>query len=85
MTDAGVSVPGGQPLQPPATAVSVRHRNGERRVQDGPFAAAKEQLAGVILIDVPDVETALEWAARCPAASYCGVEVRPILDMPHGA
>ena len=81
MTDAGVMVPGGAALQPGSTGTTVRLTGGQRRVQDGPFAAAKEQLGGFMLIDVPTIEAALEWAARSPAASYCGVEVRPVLDM----
>jgi hypothetical protein len=54
-------------------------RKGERIVQDGPFADAKEQLAGFFVIDVADLDAALVWAARSPAAAGAGVEVRPVL------
>jgi hypothetical protein len=66
-------------LQAPHTATSVQLRDGDRLVQDGPYADTKEQLGGYLLVDVPDLDAALEWAARCPAASYSGVEVRPLL------
>jgi hypothetical protein len=69
---------GGAPLKDVATATTVRLREGRRRVQDGPFAEAKEQLGGFILIDVPTLDAALEWAARCPAAASGAVEVRPV-------
>jgi len=68
-------------LQPSRTATTVRNQNGQRKVQDGPFADTKEQLGGVYIIDVPDLDTALEWAARNPAASLAGVEVRPIIGV----
>ena len=56
---------------------------GERQIQDGPFADTKEQLAGFFLIDVPDLDKALEWAARCPSAARGGiVELRPALEQP---
>jgi hypothetical protein len=80
LTEAGVMV-GGAGLQPPPVATTVRVRNGKRQVQDGPYAEAKEQLGGYYVIDVPDLDTALEWAARCPAASTGAVEVRPHLSM----
>lgn len=69
----------GNGLQPPHTATTVRLRDGKRQVQDGPFADTKEQLAGYFVIDVPDLDTALDWAARAPSASYASVEVRPVL------
>lgn len=71
----------GAALQVPATATAVTVRDGERHVQDGPYPDTKEQLGGFFLIDVPDLDTALEWAARCPAAQYATVEVRPLLEM----
>ena len=52
--------------------------SGKRRVQDGPFAEAKEQLGGFTILECPSLDAALEWAARCPAASYGSVEVRPV-------
>ena len=54
-------------------------RGGKRQVQDGPYADTKEKLGGFFIIDVPDLDKALEWAARCPAASTGSVEVRPTL------
>ena len=73
---AGVYV-GGAPLKDVGTATTVRLKDGHRRVQDGPFAEAKEQLGGFMLLDLPSLDAALEWAARCPAAATGAVEVRP--------
>ena len=79
LSDAGVMI-GGSALQPAQVATTVRHKGGKRHVQDGPYAEAKEQLGGYVVIDVPDLDTALDWAARCPAASTGAVEVRPNLS-----
>ena len=68
-------------LRPIATATSVRVVNGETKVLDGPYAESKEQLGGFYMIDVPDLDTALSWAARCPAVEYGTMEVRPIWEM----
>jgi hypothetical protein len=81
LAEAGVSA-GGAGLQAPHTATTVRLRGNKRQVQDGPFADTKEQLGGFFLIDVPDLDKALEWAARCPAAATGSVEVRPMLPPP---
>jgi hypothetical protein len=70
---------GGSGLEPPSTGTTVRLRDGERVVQDGPYADTKEQLGGFFIIDVPDLDTALDWAARCPAATDGVVEVRPVM------
>jgi hypothetical protein len=79
LTHAGVMA-GGKGLEPPSTATTVRFRGGERTVQDGPFADTKEQLGGFFILDVPDLDAALEWAARCPAVTQGGaVEVRPAM------
>jgi hypothetical protein len=78
LRDAGIVVAGAG-LQPPETSATVRFRDGERFVQDGPFADTKEQLGGFFIIDVPDLDTALDWAARCPVASTGVIEVRPNL------
>lgn len=78
MAQAGVIVKG-DGLQGPQTATTVRLRDGKREVQDGPFADTKEQLGGYFVIDVPDLDAALEWAARAPSAAYASVEVRPVL------
>lgn len=80
LRDAGVAA-GGTALLPPDTATSLRSPAGKRHIQDGPFIEAKEQLGGMFLIDVPDLDIALQWAAKCPAAATGGVEVRPVLEM----
>ncbi len=75
---AGI-VKGGEGLQLPATATTLRVRGDKRQVQDGPFPDTKEQLGGFFVIEVPDLDVALEWAARAPCAGTGGVEVRPVL------
>ena len=64
-----------------ATATTVRVVNGKTEVLNGPYAETKEQLGGYYLIDVPDLDAALSWAARCPGASHGSVEVRPVWAM----
>jgi hypothetical protein len=81
LVQAGVAA-GGAGLQPPSMATTVRLRGGTRQVQDGPFADTKELLGGLFLIDVANLDAALEWAARCPAATTGSVEVRPMLPPP---
>ena len=72
----------GNPLQPTATATTVRVTgDGKTTVLDGPYAETKEQLGGYYVIDVPDLDAALAWAARCPAASHGTVEVRPVMEI----
>lgn len=78
--DAGVLV-GGAGLAGPEAATVLRMRDGKRHVQDGPFAETKEQLGGFYIIDVPDLDTALDWASRVPAAPGSALEVRPVLKM----
>lgn len=75
---AGVVVKG-DGLMPPDAATTVRIKAGERLVQDGPASATKEQLGGYFVIDVPDLETALAWAARSPNTPVGATEVRPVL------
>ena len=72
---------GANRLQPTAMATTVRLTNGKSQVLDGPYVESKEQLGGYYLIDVPDLDAALSWAARCPAADHGVVEVRPIWEM----
>jgi hypothetical protein len=60
-------------------ATTVRVVDGTREVQDGPFADTKEHLGGYFVVEVDDLDTALEWAAKCPSARYASVEVRPLL------
>lgn len=74
---AGIFV-GGAGLEAPQNATTVSIRDGKRQVQDGPYAETKEFLAGFGIIDVPDLDTALAWAARHPAAAYASIEVRPL-------
>jgi hypothetical protein len=78
LSAAGVMT-GGAALHPSHMGTTIRLQNGQRNVQDGPYADTKEQLGGFFMIDVPDLDAALDWAARCPGASYCAVEVRPVL------
>lgn len=73
---AGVLV-AAEVLQHQHATTTVRVRDGAIQVQDGPFAETKEALAGVIVIDVPDLDAALAWAEKCPGATYGAVEVRP--------
>ena len=77
MKKAGVYV-GSNRLRPTASAATVRASNGKASTIDGPFAETKEQLGGYYMIDVPDIDAALSWAARCPATLHGAVEVRPI-------
>jgi hypothetical protein len=80
LNKAGV-MKGSNRLRPVATATTVRIADGKTQVLDGPYADSKEQLGGYFLIDVPDLDAALEWAARCPGASHGIIEVRPIWPM----
>jgi hypothetical protein len=80
MADAGVSK-GGQRLHPSSTATTVRVKNGKTQVLNGPYAEIKEQLGGYFLIDAPDLDAAISWAARCPGAQDGAIEVRPIWAM----
>jgi hypothetical protein len=76
---AGV-IGGGEALQPTATATTVRVENGQTLTTDGPFAETKEQLGGFYLLDVPDLDAAIAWAAKIPGAWHGRVEVRPVMD-----
>ena len=69
---------GGEALQPTTTAKSVRVRDGEQLVTDGPFAETKEALGGFYLIDVDSEQEALEWAAKIPSSRLGTIEVRPV-------
>jgi len=75
--EAGVML-GANPLESTTTATSVRVRSGERLTTDGPFAETMEQLAGYFLMELPDLDAALRWAERIPAAQWGTIEVRPI-------
>ncbi len=77
---AGV-LAGSNRLQNSTAATTVHVTDGKSQVLDGPYVDSKEQLAGYYLIDVPDLDAALAWAARCPGASHGTVEVRPVWSM----
>lgn len=81
MTAAGV-LRGGNRLAPPWTATTVRHRGGQRLVQDGPFADTKELAAGYVVIDVPSLDEALTWAEKSPSTATGSTEVRPVAQAP---
>lgn len=71
----------GERLRPTQATTSVRIADGKTNVIDGPYADTKEQLAGFYMIEAADIDTAIEWAARCPAASTGTVELRPIWEL----
>ena len=75
----------GEPLQPTATATTVRKENGKPLVVDGPFAETKEQLAGYYILDCENLDEAIAWAAKIPTGCKGGegcIEVRPIAEIP---
>src|SRR5689334_1853234 len=78
-SEAGVFL-GGEGLQPIATATTVRVRDDERMLTDGPYAETKEQLGGYYLLECKDLDDALNWAARIPEAKTGAIEVRPVMD-----
>ncbi|MCW5774537.1 MAG: hypothetical protein KIT16_23030 [Rhodospirillaceae bacterium] len=80
LVQAGI-LAGGDRLRPTATATTVRVKDGKTQVLNGPYAETREQLGGYYLIDVPDLDAALAWAARCPGASHGVMEVRPLWPM----
>jgi hypothetical protein len=84
MATAGVLVDS-SPLMPPETARTVRVRDGEVLLTDGPFAEIKEHLGGYYVLDCDDIDEAARWAATIPSAKYGSVEVRPLMvvDAPH--
>jgi hypothetical protein len=77
---AGLHV-AGDPLHGADAATTVRVRDGETQITDGPFAETKEILGGYYILDAPDLDTALAHAGRVPNVSYGSIEVRPIMDM----
>jgi hypothetical protein len=76
LVDAGVFVAADW-LKPSFSGTTITLRDGSRRVQDGPYAATKEQLGGFYVIDVPDLDAALSWAEKCPAVHGGIIEIRP--------
>ncbi|MDA0162747.1 YciI family protein [Solirubrobacter ginsenosidimutans] len=77
--DAGVFA-GGDGLQGTQSATTVRVRDGERMLTDGPFSETKEQLGGFYALECKDLDEALAWAAKIPEAKFGAVEVRPVID-----
>jgi hypothetical protein len=73
---------GGDALQSIQTATTVRVRDGERLLTDGPFAETKEQLGGYYLIDVPGLDEAIQAAERIPSSRLGSIEIRPVLEYP---
>lgn len=72
----------GKELDDIRTAKTVRVRNGEVVVTDGPFAETKEQIGGLFDTNLPDLDTAIEYAAKIPASEYGSIEVRPVVERP---
>jgi hypothetical protein len=81
---AGVRL-AGEALQPNPAATTIRVRDGRTITTDGPFAETKEGLGGFYLIEAPDLDAALVWAAKCPGAKYGTMEVRPVVEYPQPA
>ncbi len=71
---------GGEALTPTQTATTVQIRDGKTITADGPFAETKEALGGFYLIDVENVDEAIEWAEKVPLVGYGSVELRPIME-----
>ncbi|MEO0644481.1 MAG: YciI family protein, partial [Pseudomonadota bacterium] len=81
--EAGI-MPSGAALEPPSQATTLRLKDSARNVQDGPIADSKERFGGFFILDVPDLDTALAWAAKAPCAGAGGVEVRPLMQQGDG-
>jgi hypothetical protein len=81
MNDAGVIVSTG-PLDPPEAARTLRLRDGQAIITDGPFAEIQEVIGGYYVLDCADIDEALRWAATIPSARYGSIEVRPLMRMP---
>lgn len=79
MKEAGVYV-GGNALMPTHTAKTLRVRSGKRDVIDGPFAETKEALGGYYVLECPDLDAAIDWAARLPEVQWGTIEIRPVME-----
>jgi hypothetical protein len=79
LAEAGVMV-GGEALHGAETASTVQVRDGKRIVTDGPFIETKEVIGGYYVIDVANLDEALDWAAKIPNVHFGTVEVRPVMD-----
>ena len=80
LSEAGALL-GSNRLQPAGSTTQVKVNDGKQQVLDGPYVDSKEQLGGYYLIEAPDLDAALDWAARCPGSHHGTVEVRPVWDM----
>ena len=78
LMDSG-AMKAGSELAPISNASTVRVRNGKTVTTDGPFAETKEQLGGYYVIDVPDLDAAIKWAAKIPSAPFGSIEIRPLV------
>lgn len=76
---------GGEALHESKTATSVRVRNGQTLVTDGPFAETKEEFGGFYLIEAANLDEAIKWAARIPGAARGTIEIRPVVDFPQNS
>ena len=76
LDDAGVLV-AAEVLQPSTSSTTLMLADGKLRVQDGPYADTKEQIGGTFVLDVPDLDAAIAWAEKCPAAQWGTIEIRP--------
>ena len=81
LRDTGAFV-AGDALQPTSAATTVRVRDAEQLVTDGPFAETKEQLGGYYLVEAADLDEAVRWAAKIPSAKVGSIEVRPVMEFP---
>lgn len=85
LAESGALVPGaGAGLQTPDTATTVRIQGSKQHIQDGPLADTKEQIGGMVIIDVATLDEAIALASKAPCASAGGVEIRPIMSAPEG-
>ena len=84
IADSGL-MRGGAGLQPSSTATVLSMKDGKKHVQDGPYADTKEQLGGFFVLEVPNIDVALEWAAKSPALAKGKIEVRPLMPPPSGS
>jgi hypothetical protein len=71
-----------EPLDPTSTATTIRVRNGKTVSTDGPFADTKEQLGGIYVVDVKDLNEAIAWASKIPDARTGSIEIRPLMNVP---
>jgi hypothetical protein len=83
LAKAGAGFAAGERLESSAAATTVRVRDGDSQVLDGPYADTKEQFAGYFMIDVPDLDEAITWARRCPSSKYGAIEIRPLTPAGH--